>query len=180
MLDVALYIRGNFKIPMVIRGPGVLDVNWVQNTPAGGLLLRRFRSENYCLLHPYNASFLLKAAIRDDNPVLFFEHVLLYNLKENLPEEEYLPLDKVVCGKDRTLLFLLTLGCVTMQCKVKTLEKNGYDPEVIDLISLKPLDFETISLPQCINSSSNHIVEDENWGYWSRIDCPRLTTVLLN
>jgi pyruvate dehydrogenase E1 component beta subunit len=59
------------------------------------------------LAPPYNAKGLLKSAIRNDNPVLFFEHVLLYNLKEDLPEQEYLvPLDKaevVRQGKDVTI-----------------------------------------------------------------------------
>jgi pyruvate dehydrogenase E1 component beta subunit len=96
---------------------------------------------------PYNAKGLLKSAIRDDNPVLFFEHVLLYNLKEDLPTEEYyLPLDKaevVRPGKDVTILTYSRMRHHVLQA-VKTLEKQGYDPEVIDLISLKPLDFDTI------------------------------------
>jgi pyruvate dehydrogenase E1 component beta subunit len=96
---------------------------------------------------PYNAKGLLKAAIRDDNPVLFFEHVLLYNLKEDLPETEYvLPLDKaevVRQGKDVTILTYSRMRYHVQQA-VKSLEKQGYDPEVIDLISLKPLDFDTI------------------------------------
>jgi len=79
--------------------------------------------------------------------VLFFEHVLLYNLKENLPDEEYLlPLDKaevVRKGKDVTILTYSRMRHHVMQA-VKVLEKDGLDPEVIDLISLKPLDFETI------------------------------------
>ena len=90
---------------------------------------------------------MLKFAIRDDNPVVFFEHVLLYNLKEDLPEEEYLlPLDKaevVRKGKDVTILTYSRMRHHALQA-VKQLEKEGFDPEVIDLISLKPLDFETI------------------------------------
>jgi pyruvate dehydrogenase E1 component beta subunit len=96
---------------------------------------------------PYNAKGLLKSAIRDNNPVLFFEHVLLYNLKEDLPDGEYLlPLDKaevVRSGKDVTIITYSRMRHHVMQA-VKTLEKDGYDPEVIDLLSLKPLDFDTI------------------------------------
>jgi len=97
---------------------------------------------------PYNAKGLMKSAIRDGNPVLFFEHVLLYNLKENLPETEYLvPLDRaeiVRRGKDVTILTYSRMRHHAMQA-AKTLEQEGFDPEIIDLISLKPLDFATIS-----------------------------------
>ncbi len=96
---------------------------------------------------PYNAKGLMKAAIRDDNPVLFFEHVLLYNLKEEIPDEEYIvPIDKaeiVRRGKDVTILTYSRMRHHVMQA-VPALVKQGYDPEVIDLISLKPLDFDTI------------------------------------
>lgn len=140
---------GNFKIPLVIRGPGGVGRNlgaehsqrleaYFQAVP--GLKIVAAST-------PYNAKGLLKAAIRDNNPVLFFEHVLLYNLKEDLPEGEYIcPLDKaevVRSGKDVTILTYSRMRYHCLQA-VKTLEKEGYDPEVIDLVSLKPLDFETI------------------------------------
>jgi pyruvate dehydrogenase E1 component beta subunit len=140
---------GNFKIPMVIRGPG--GVGRQLGAEHSQRLEAYFQAvpglKIVACSTPYNAKGLLKAAIRDDNPVLFFEHVLLYNLKEDLPREEYiLPLDKaeiVRKGKDVTILTYSRMRYHVMQA-VKTLEKQGYDPEVIDLISLKPLDFDTI------------------------------------
>ncbi|MFQ4146840.1 alpha-ketoacid dehydrogenase subunit beta [Chlorogloeopsis sp. ULAP02] len=140
---------GNYKIPMVIRGPG--GVGRQLGAEHSQRLEAYFQAvpglKIVACSTPYNAKGLLKAAIRDDNPVLFFEHVLLYNLKENLPEEEYLlPLDKaeiVRHGKDVTILTYSRMRHHVMQA-VKTLEKEGYDPEVIDLISLKPLDLDTI------------------------------------
>lgn len=140
---------GNFKIPMVIRGPG--GVGKQLGAEHSQRLEAYFQAvpglKIVACSTPYNAKGLLKSAIRDDNPVLFFEHVLLYNLKENLPEEEYLlPLDKaevVRQGKDVTILTYSRMRHHVMQA-VKTLEKQDYDPEVIDLISLKPLDFDTI------------------------------------
>ncbi|MBD2359979.1 MULTISPECIES: alpha-ketoacid dehydrogenase subunit beta [unclassified Anabaena] len=140
---------GNFKIPMVIRGPGgvgrQLGAEHSQRLEAYFQAVPGLKIVTCST--PYNAKGLLKAAIRDDNPVLFFEHVLLYNLKENLPDEEYvLPLDKaevVRKGKDVTILTYSRMRHHVMQA-VKPLEKQGYDPEVIDLISLKPLDFDTI------------------------------------
>ncbi|MBD2593441.1 pyruvate dehydrogenase [Nostoc sp. MBR 210] len=140
---------GNFKIPMVIRGPG--GVGRQLGAEHSQRLEAYFQAvpglKIVACSTPYNAKGLLKSAIRDDNPVLFFEHVLLYNLKENLPEEEYLlPLDKaevVRQGKDVTILTYSRMRHHVMQA-VKPLEKQGYDPEVIDLISLKPLDFDTI------------------------------------
>lgn len=140
---------GNFKIPMVIRGPG--GVGRQLGAEHSQRLEAYFQAvpglKIVACSTAYNAKGLLKAAIRDNNPVLFFEHVLLYNLKENLPEEEYvLPLDKaevVRQGEDVTIITYSRMRHHAMQA-VKTLEKDGYDPEVIDLISLKPLDFETI------------------------------------
>jgi pyruvate dehydrogenase E1 component beta subunit len=140
---------GNFKIPLVIRGPG--GVGKQLGAEHSQRLETYFQAvpglKIVACSTPYNAKGLLKSAIRDDNPVLFFEHVLLYNLKENLPEEEYLvPLDKaeiVRRGKDVTILTYSRMRHHVVQA-VKALEKQGYDPEVIDLISLKPLDLETI------------------------------------
>jgi pyruvate dehydrogenase E1 component beta subunit len=141
---------GNFKIPLVIRGPGGVGSHlgaehsqrleaYFQAVP--GLKIVACST-------PYNAKGLLKAAIRDNNPVLFFEHVLLYNLKEELPTGEYIcALDKaeiVRPGKDVTILTYSRMRYHVLQA-VKTLEAEGHDPEVIDLISLKPLDMETIS-----------------------------------
>ena len=141
---------GNFKIPMVIRGPG--GVGRQLGAEHSQRLEAYFHAvpglKIVACSTAYNAKGLLKAAIRDDNPVLFFEHVLLYNLKEDLPEEEYIvPLDKaeiVRSGKDVTIL---TYSRMRHHCTqaAKTLVKEGYDPEIIDLISLKPFDMETIS-----------------------------------
>jgi len=140
---------GNFKIPIVIRGPG--GVGRQLGAEHSQRLEAYFQAvpgiKIVACSTPYNAKGLLKSAIRDNNPVLFFEHVLLYNLKENLPEEEYyLPLDKaevVRPGKDVTVL---TYSRMRHHCTqaMAALEKEGYDPELIDLISLKPIDYETI------------------------------------
>ncbi|WP_299044069.1 alpha-ketoacid dehydrogenase subunit beta [uncultured Thermosynechococcus sp.] len=140
---------GNFKIPIVIRGPG--GVGRQLGAEHSQRLEAYFQAvpglKIVACSTPYNAKGLLKSAIRDPNPVLFFEHVLLYNLKEDLPEEEYLlPLNKaeiVRSGEEVTILTYSRMRHHVLQA-VKTLEKEGYDPEVIDLISLKPLDFETI------------------------------------
>ncbi|AHB87583.1 pyruvate dehydrogenase E1 component beta subunit PdhB [Thermosynechococcus sp. NK55a] len=140
---------GNFKIPIVIRGPG--GVGRQLGAEHSQRLEAYFQAvpglKIVACSTPYNAKGLLKSAIRDPNPVLFFEHVLLYNLKEDLPEEEYLlPLDKaevVRTGQDVTILTYSRMRHHVLQA-VKTLEKEGYDPEVIDLISLKPFDFGTI------------------------------------
>ncbi|XFA72483.1 alpha-ketoacid dehydrogenase subunit beta [Thermosynechococcaceae cyanobacterium Okahandja] len=140
---------GNFKIPIVIRGPG--GVGRQLGAEHSQRLEAYFQAvpglKIVACSTPYNAKGLLKSAIRDPNPVLFFEHVLLYNLKEDLPEEEYLlPLNKAEVVRRGTEVTILTYSRMRHHVlqAVKTLEKEGYDPEVIDLISLKPLDFETI------------------------------------
>ncbi|MBE9221509.1 alpha-ketoacid dehydrogenase subunit beta [Cyanobacterium stanieri LEGE 03274] len=155
---------GNFKIPCVIRGPG--GVGRQLGAEHSQRLEAYFQAvpglKIVACSTAYNAKGLLKSAIRDNNPVLFFEHVLLYNHKENLPEDEYtLPLDKaeiVRKGKDVTIL---TYSRMRHHCTqaLKQLEKEGYDPEIIDLISLKPLDMETIG--ESIRKTHKVIIVEE-------------------
>ncbi|PZO36552.1 MAG: alpha-ketoacid dehydrogenase subunit beta [Pseudanabaena frigida] len=140
---------GNFKIPIVIRGPGGVGRNL--GAEHSQRLETYFQAvpgiKMVACSTPYNAKGLLKSAIRNDNPILFFEHVLLYNLKEDIPDEEYLlPLDKAEIvreGSDVTILTYSRMRYHVLKA-VETLVAKGYDPEVIDLISLKPLDMETI------------------------------------
>jgi pyruvate dehydrogenase E1 component beta subunit len=140
---------GNFKIPIVIRGPG--GVGRQLGAEHSQRLEAYFQAvpglKIVACSTPKNAKGLLKAAIRDDNPVLFFEHVLLYNLKEDIPEGEYIQaLDKaeiVRPGKDITIITYSRMRHHVVQA-LKAIEADGYDPEVIDLISLKPIDYETI------------------------------------
>lgn len=141
---------GNYKIPMVIRGPG--GVGRQLGAEHSQRLEAYFQAvpglKIVACSTPYNAKGLLKAAIRDNNPVLMFEHVLLYNLKENLPEGEYVvPLDKAEIVQEGTDLTILTYSRMRHHCTqaIKTIEKQGTSVELIDLISLKPIDMETIA-----------------------------------
>nr|YP_009294026.1 pyruvate dehydrogenase E1 component beta subunit [Hildenbrandia rubra]AOM67268.1 pyruvate dehydrogenase E1 component beta subunit [Hildenbrandia rubra] len=141
---------GNFSIPMVIRGPGgvgrQLGAEHSQRLEAYFQAIPGLKI--VACSTPYNAKGLLKSAIRDNNPVVFFEHVLLYNLQEELPDQEYLlPLDQaevVRSGRDVTILTYSRMRHHVLQA-VDILVNDGYDPEIIDLISLKPLDIQTIS-----------------------------------
>nr|YP_010336585.1 pyruvate dehydrogenase E1 component beta subunit [Rhodospora sordida]UNJ14991.1 pyruvate dehydrogenase E1 component beta subunit [Rhodospora sordida] len=140
---------GNFHLPLVIRGPGGIGR---QLGPEHSQRLEAYFQgipglRIIACSTPYNAKGLLKSAIRSENPVIFFEHVLLYNLQANIPSEEYtLPLDKaevVKEGKQVTILTYSRMRYNVLQAVDKLLLEN-YDPEVIDLISLKPLDINTI------------------------------------
>nr|AZL88066.1 OdpB [Harveyella mirabilis] len=140
---------GNFKIPLVIRGPsGVgkqLGAEHSQRLEAYFQAIPGLKI--VACSTPYNAKGLLKSAIRDNNPVILFEHVLLYNLKDHVPNQEYLiSLDKaefVRKGSDVTIVTYSRMRYHVMEA-VNILLDYDYDPEVIDLISLKPIDIESI------------------------------------
>ena len=140
---------GNFKIPLVIRGPGgvgrQLGAEHSQRLEAYFQAIPGLKI--VACSTPYNAKGLLKSAIRDNNPVLFFEHVLLYNLQQELPKNSYfLPLDKaeiVRSGSQVTIVTYSRMRYHVMQA-VDSLIQEGYDPEIVDLISLKPLDLQTV------------------------------------
>jgi 2-oxoisovalerate dehydrogenase E1 component len=96
---------------------------------------------------PYDAKGLLKAAIRDDNPVMFIEHKMLYKEKGLVPEEDYIipfgVADIKRPGKDVTLVTYSRMVFRSLEA-AETLSKEGIDVEVIDLRTLKPLDINTI------------------------------------
>jgi 2-oxoisovalerate dehydrogenase E1 component beta subunit len=137
-------------VPIVLRGPS-----------GGGVHGGPFHSANpeMYFVHtpglkvvypstPYDAKGLLKSAIRDNNPVLFFEHKFLYRrIKEEIPADDYtVPLGKAVVrreGGDLTILSYAAMAHTSMEAATK-LEAEGIEAEVIDLRTLLPLDRETI------------------------------------
>lgn len=181
---------GNFKIPIVIRGPG--GVGRQLGAEHSQRLETYFQAipglKIIACSTPYNAKGLLKAAIQDDNPVILFEHVLLYNLKEDLPEYEYtLPLDKAELVREGKHLTIITYSRMRHHVveAVNNLEKEGYDPEIIDLISLKPIDIDTIAkslakthkviiVEECMKTGgiAAEIIAQINDNYFDLLDAP--------
>lgn len=96
---------------------------------------------------PYDAKGLLKSAIRDDNPVVFIEHKLLYNTKGAVPDQEYLvPIGKADIkrtGDDLTIVATSRMVIMAMNA-AEQLALEGVQAEVVDPRTLKPLDIETI------------------------------------
>ncbi len=96
---------------------------------------------------PYDAKGLLKAAIRDDNPIMFIEHKMLYKEKGPVPEDEYLiPLgvaDVKREGQDVTIVTYSRMVLRSLEA-AEVLAEDGIDVEVVDLRTLKPLDIETV------------------------------------
>ena len=96
---------------------------------------------------PYDAKGLLKAAIRDDNPVMFIEHKMLYKEKGPVPEEDYIipfgVADIKRAGKDITLVTYSRMVLRALEA-AEILAKEGIDVEVVDLRTLNPLDIDTV------------------------------------
>ena len=141
---------GQAKAPLVIRKINVLGRStaaqhsarpeaWFMHMPGIKVVIPAT---------PYDAKGLLKSAIRDDDPVLFFEHALLYyKFKEEIPDDEYLiPIGKAAIKKEGSAITIVTYSLMlhTVLGAARKLAKEGIDVEVIDLRSLVPLDKETI------------------------------------
>jgi 2-oxoisovalerate dehydrogenase E1 component beta subunit len=142
--------RTGVGVPLVVRGPS-----------GGGIHGGPFHSQNpeaYFAHTPglkvvqpataYDAKGLIKSAIRDEDPVIFFEHKYLYRrIKEELPREDYtVPIGKAAVRREGRDLSILTYGAMlwTALEAATTLEREGIDAEVIDLRTLFPLDEEAI------------------------------------
>jgi 2-oxoisovalerate dehydrogenase E1 component beta subunit len=142
--------RNGAGVPIVVRGPSGGGV--------GGGPFHSLNPESYFLNTPglkmvepstaYDAKGLLKAAIRDDDPVLYFEHKYLYRrIKDEVPDDDYVvPLGKAIVRREGTDLSIITFGAMvhTALEAAAQLEADGVHAEVVDLRSLAPLDRETI------------------------------------
>jgi pyruvate/2-oxoglutarate/acetoin dehydrogenase E1 component len=114
---------------------------------------------------PYDAKGLLKTAIRDDNPVIFFEDKMMYRMKGPVPEQEYtIPLgvaDIKRAGKDLTIVATSSMVQVALGA-ADLLEKAGISAEVVDPRTLWPLDEKT--LIESASKTGRVIVMDEGYG----------------
>jgi pyruvate/2-oxoglutarate/acetoin dehydrogenase E1 component len=96
---------------------------------------------------PADAKGLLKSAIRDDNPIMFIEHKLLYNTTGEIPEGDYLvPIGQAERKKEGTDVTLISYSRMVLRCLEASIEldRQGISAEVIDLRTLNPLDMDTV------------------------------------
>lgn len=159
---------GNFKCPIVFRGPsgsaGQLAQqhsqtfeSWLANCPGLKVI---------SCIDPHDAKGLLKSAIRDDDPVCVMESELYYGLQGEVPEEEYLvPIGKAAIRRQGTDVTLVSYNKMMEQVKLAAteLEKEGISAEVIDLRTIRPMDYETIV--QSVKKTNRLVVVDECWPF---------------
>ncbi|MFO0698828.1 MAG: alpha-ketoacid dehydrogenase subunit beta [Nitrospira sp.] len=144
------HYRWGAAVPMVIRAPfggGVHGGPFHSECPEGWF----FHSPGLKLVAPstpYDAKGLLKAAIRDPNPVIYFEHKFLYRrIKSSLPDENFIvPLGKADVKRAGNDISVITYGAMVHLAleAAQTLAQEGIELEVVDLRTLMPLDKETI------------------------------------
>lgn len=158
---------GQYHIPIVFRGPsqtaGQLAAThsqsfepWYANTP--GLKVVSVST-------PRDAKGLIKAAIRDENPVLVMESEQMYGLKGEVPESDefIIPIGMADVKKAGTDVTIISYGKMVHVClnACKELEKMGINAEMIDLRSLRPIDYD--ALIQSVKKTNRCVVVEEAW-----------------
>jgi len=159
---------GQLSIPMVIRGPG---------SAAHQLAAQHSQSLEAWFCHvpglkviapatPHDAKGLLKAAIRDDNPVIFIEAQLLYGTKGEIQEgDALLPIGKADIkrtGNDVTIAAYSQMLLLALEA-AEDLAQQGIDAEIIDLRTLKPLDVDT--LVQSVQKTGRLVIVEAGWEF---------------
>ncbi|MGH2449333.1 MAG: alpha-ketoacid dehydrogenase subunit beta [Chloroflexota bacterium] len=161
-----LHYRNGMAVPMVIRGPS-----------GGGTHGGPFHSQNpeawfahvpglkvVAPSNPVDAYGLIKSSIRDDNPVLYFEHKFLYRrLKDELPDGDFtVPLGKANIVRSGTDLTIYAYGSMVEQAKLaaEQLATEGVSAEIVDLRTVLPLDVETIL--ESIERTSKAVIVHED------------------
>jgi len=159
---------GQFPCPIVFRGPtgsaGQLAAthsqafeSWYANCPGLKVIVPS---------NPYDAKGLLKSAIRDDDPVIFMESEQMYGDKGEVPEGEFtLPIGVAEIkrpGKDVTLV---SFGKILKEAihAAEELAKEGIDCEVIDLRTIRPLDYDTIF--ESVKKTNRLVILEESWPF---------------
>lgn len=157
---------GQFNIPIVFRGPtgsaGQLAAthsqnfeSWYANCPGLKVVVPS---------NPYDAKGLLKTAIRDNDPVIFMESEQMYGDKGEVPEEEYLiPIGKADIKREGTDVTLVSFGKtikVTLAA-AEELAKDGINAEVVDLRSVRPIDYDTVV--NSVKKTNRMVFIDEAW-----------------
>jgi pyruvate dehydrogenase E1 component beta subunit len=157
---------GQFNIPMVFRGP---------NGAALQLSAQHSQAWESWLAHipglkvvapgtPRDAKGLLKSAIRDDNPVLVLEGEMLYNVKGEVPDGDYtIPLGKAQVKREGDHVTIVSYGKMINVANqaADLLAKDGIRAEVIDLLTLRPLDHETVC--DSVRKTNRAVVVEEGW-----------------
>lgn len=161
---------GQFGCPIVFRGPngsaGQLGAqhstafeSWYANIP--GLKV-------VSVSNPYDAKGLLKSAIRDDDPVVFFESEVMYGDMMEVPEEEYfIPIGKADIkrkGTDVTIISFNKMMKIALAA-AEELAKEGISAEVIDLRTIRPLDMATIL--NSVKKTNRLVIVEEQWPFGS-------------
>lgn len=161
---------GQWNIPIVFRGPtgsaGQLGAthsqsfeNWYANTPGLKVVVPS---------NPYDAKGLLKTAIRDNDPVIFMESEQMYGDKMEIPEDEYLiPIGVADIKKAGTDLTIVSYGKLMKNAlaAAEQLEKEGVSAEVIDLRTIRPLDYNTII--NSVKKTNRLVILEESWPFGS-------------
>ena len=159
---------GQFKIPIVVRGPG---------GAAHQLAAQHSQSIESWYAHvpglkvvapstPYDAKGLLKSAIRDDDPVIFFEGETLYGSKGEVPDEEYtVPIGVTEIKREGTDVTIVAWSkMVTVALKAAdSLAAEGISCEVVDPRTLRPLDDEPIL--ESVRKTNRCVILEEGWPY---------------
>jgi len=157
---------GQFSCPIVFRGPtasaGMLSSqhsqafeNWYANCPGLKVVVPS---------NPYDAKGLLKAAIRDNDPVIFMESEQMYGDKGEVPEGEYIiPIGVADIKKEGKDVTIVSVGKIMKQAlgAAAELEKEGISAEVIDLRSVRPIDFDAII--NSVKKTNRLVVVEEAW-----------------
>ena len=157
---------GQFNIPIVFRGPtgsaGQLGAthsqsfeNWFANCPGLKVVIPS---------NPSDAKGLLKAAIRDDDPVIFMESEQMYGDKGEVPEGEYIiPLGVAEVKRKGSDVTIVSFGKIIKEAYKAAYElaKEGIEAEVIDLRTVRPIDFDTIL--ESVKKTNRLVVLEEAW-----------------